>query len=658
MTTASRTKRTLTAAFAPRRRITVSEWAKQNVRLPHGTTTRPGPIHFEWCPEVIEPMNRYTDPEMRKLSLCFATRAGKTEIFMCQVRYSVAEEYEARLWGKPNQDDAEKDSEGRFRPVVESSPILFDLKPNNPHHYRKALMRFKTGPVYFVGAGSPAKTRNVQIGRLWLDEIDVMRRASDRETGALENFMERIKEHPSPKIMLSSTPTVSSAQIWKEFIKGDQRFYWMPCPFCNGFLRFERGGLRWSDAARKENGTWDPNIVAETVHYLCPHCAKHILEQHKLPMLKAGQWRPTPEADRITWEGRIIPREAGHFSYHLNSLYTTRVPFARFATTWVTAQNDPEARQSFVNQWEARPYFDFGDSDEMKIALGKARQDAGATPSTLPEGYRALLWMDVSRLECWVRVRCFNASRDSIGLEFANTGTLEDAEVLRKKWAVPLAAIDIGYADRREEVLEFCHLHRPHWFVTHGSGTMFAPYKRGEILIAGGNLKGVPIPLLKVNPHTWKEILFERIKGGKDGQPKWVNEPTLSESYQYQMGMLEMKGQQRGGEVRKVRTKPNGTRIVEWVRIGPNHAWDCEYNLLAMFDLLGSSLFPQRVRGQFESPVPKPDEGQTEDLSAAAQAGRRPKTEEGEDRDRFPKEEDYERYGGKRARPGDRDEIW
>ena len=593
-----RTFDTLAESFAPRRSLTVWEWAEQNVILPAGTTPRPGPYSTDWCPYVREPMEAYTDPAVRTIVLCFATRSAKTEIFLNCLRYSVAEERQPCLWAKPNREDAQNDSEGRFRPSVESSPILRSLKPANPHHYRISTMRFRRSPVYFVGAGSSAQLRNKQIGRLFCDEIDTWKRASDRETGALENSLERVKDTPNPKILMSSTPTVASAQVWKEFIKGDQRYYWMPCYFCEKPLRFNLKGLRWSEDAKHADGTWDLAIVKESVHYLCPHCNGQILDKHKLPMLKAGRWLPMPTPERLRWEGKVIPPEDGRRSYHLNSLYPEWLHFYTFAEKFLFSKPDPEAWQSFINQWLAEPYFNFGDRDEMLEALQKTSIEPALDAPRVPDGYRPLMHVDLQQLECWFRIRAFNARRESVGIEFGMAATLEDCEIIRKKSGIPFAGIDIGYHDRLQEALEFIHRHNPHWLATHGSGTMYVPIRLAEIHIGGGVLKGVPVPCIKTNPVVWKEILTKRIKGDP---PAWKNEPDINELYAKQMA----------GEARRERRGLRGTVTVEYVKVGQNHAWDNEYNLLAMFDVLRPVMFGIQDTGDDSPPDLPPGPGPT-----------------------------------------------
>lgn len=587
------TAKTLSDAFSLRQAISVTEWAERHVILPAGTTPRPGPYSAEWCPYVREPQDAYTDPDVRTIVACFATRSAKTEIFLNCLRFSVAEERQPCLWAKPNREDAQNDSEGRFRPSIESSEILRAQKPINPHHYRIATMRFRRCPVYFVGAGSSAQLRNKQIGRLFCDEIDTWPRASERETGALENALERIKDTPYPKILLSSTPTVASAQIWKEFIKGDQRYYFVPCPFCHRFFRFVLKGLRWADEARRPDRSWDLAIVKETIHYQCPHCAGKILDKHKLPMLKAGRWEPTPPGERLRWENKDIPCEQGRRSYHLNSLYPEWLHFYTFAEKFILSRPDPEAWQSFINQWLAEPYFDFGNSEELAAALRKTMITVPEGAPAIPAGYKPLMHVDVQQLECWFRIRAFNEKRASVGLEFGMAATLDDCEAIRRKWGVPFAGIDIGYHDRLQEVLEFIHHHQPHWIATHGSGTMFAPVRLAQVPIGGGVLKGVPIPCIRTNPLAWKEILTQRIKGGG---PEWKNEQHLSELYTKQMA----------GEVRRERRLPRGALVIEYVKVGPNHAWDNEYNLIAMFDVVRPVLFAGALTPEPPGPPPGP----------------------------------------------------
>lgn len=121
------------------------------------------------------------------------------------------------------------------------------------------------------------------------------------------------------KVFLISTPTLKDvSKIEPAFLKGDQRYWFVPCPRCGEFFRFEMYG-------KNENGqkygllyeTKDDAVVPESVKYRCPICQGDIMESEKNDIIRAGKWMPTAKPVNSTYR-----------SYHISDLYST------FGTTW------------------------------------------------------------------------------------------------------------------------------------------------------------------------------------------------------------------------------------------------------------------------------------------------------------------------------------
>jgi len=156
------------------------------------------------------------------------------------------------------------------------------------------------------------------------------------------------------KILRVSTPLIKeTSTIYKAFIAGDQRYYYVPCPKCGHMQRLKWKHLRYET---NEHGIVD----ADNVYYECQYehdgkkCTYKIKNEDKPKMLAKGEWRATNKE-------KARPKTK---SYHFNALY---VPpgmdtFADLAQAWVDAQGDPEKMQVFVNLSLGEPYEDHGDS--------------------------------------------------------------------------------------------------------------------------------------------------------------------------------------------------------------------------------------------------------------------------------------------------------
>src|SRR5690606_13646937 len=77
------------------------------------------------------------------------------------------------------------------------------------------------------------------------------------------------------KHFYSTTPTIEEAIEWQEYLRGDQRKYFVPCPHCGTLQHLEWGGaqtrhgVKWAKDAQRADKTWDFAAVKETVRYHC-----------------------------------------------------------------------------------------------------------------------------------------------------------------------------------------------------------------------------------------------------------------------------------------------------------------------------------------------------------------------------------------------------
>jgi phage terminase large subunit GpA-like protein len=91
-----------------------------------------------------------------------------------------------------------------------------------------------------------------------LDEVDKLAGESTKEADAVALAQNRTKTFANSLTVKVSTPTTSEGQIWKAFLSGDQRYYFVPCPHCQHMQRLQWPRVRWSDDAKLEDGkTWN-----------------------------------------------------------------------------------------------------------------------------------------------------------------------------------------------------------------------------------------------------------------------------------------------------------------------------------------------------------------------------------------------------------------
>ena len=146
---------------------------------------------------------------------------------------------------------------------------------------------------------------------------------------------------------ISSPELKETSNIEPEYLKGDQRRYYIPCQCCGEMIVLEwnikiddktRAGITW---VVDEKG----KLITSSVGYVCQSCGGFFNDSNKMELLRAGEWRPTAE-----------PSEEGYYSYHISNLYspTYMYDWAYYVRQWMEANpagqpQDETKQQAFDN---------------------------------------------------------------------------------------------------------------------------------------------------------------------------------------------------------------------------------------------------------------------------------------------------------------------
>ena len=550
--------------FTPPSSLTVWQWAEKHVVLSARVSPRPGPYTTAWCPYVREPQEAFTDPRVRYLVMCWASRTSKTETALNCVRYSIGADAQPVLVVMPNKDLARSFSESRFQPSIEDSAILRAEKPDDPDQFKLLEMHFRRCSVWLTGANSPANLKSRGVGVLMADEIDTWPQGTAKETGALQQAIERIKDRPGAKAILSSTPTLESGQIWYEFGLGDQRYYFVPCPDCGEMQVMRFPQIRWPEECKDNDGKWRLAEVKRLARYHCEKCEAPWLDGQKLKQLTDGQWQVTNKE-----------AEPDRRSYHLSSLYPAWITYGEVAVQFLRAKDNPEELQRVVNSWFAEPFYMGGLKGEFEAQVAaRAKEDA---PAEVPIDHKAIMTVDVQIDHVRYVVRAHARDRSSVRFEYGQAPGFEEAEVVAKRWGCVIIGVDAAY--RPQIVHEWC-ASRSGWIPVVGSAGLLNPLRWMDIPIDGGLLRGRVVKGLRIRPNEWREELYKRIKAQK-GAPTWGILGKVGNDYKKEMV----------GESRIMRRGTRGQTTIEWVKTGANHYWDCEVNQVALFEATRAFIF-------------------------------------------------------------------
>jgi phage terminase large subunit GpA-like protein len=370
---------------------TVSGYAEANRVLPPGTPI-PGPWSNKVTPYLVEIMDCFSAfSPVRNVTLMKARKTGATT--------GVAENVVA-YWvnvGAPQAYVTSSDELAKDWATIKLPPILssFGLdskivaQDTTARGRRSGSSTYKK--EYFGGvldafsAGSRKARRALDKRILLIDEVDGERLMLSTGEG---NWVEVLLGHlmawgDRGKAFLFSSPiTEEESNIYKYYLLGDQRHYFVPCPKCGKLqeLTFDL------DAPEKTmRPIYDEGGHLLDAKYLCQAegCGYEISSIEKDEMIQCEQ-----TGGRAEWRATSNPADLDNRSYYINALYAPHefLTFADFYKAYLKAIKDPDDEEtgvrSFTNIYMGLPFKQKGQHPELEgIARLRADYPIGSPPA-------------------------------------------------------------------------------------------------------------------------------------------------------------------------------------------------------------------------------------------------------------------------------------
>lgn len=328
-------------AVAPRRPITVSQWADAERVLSTKGSAEPGRWRTSRNPVLREPMDCLSARSSVRDVLCmFPIQIGKTEIALNAIGYTMDQSPGPIMVCLPSEASMNKWLAQKLGPLIEETPavqraLLSTASRDGAN--RREFKDFRGGQLFVEHAGSSARLKSASVRVLVVDEYDEFAAnvgTGDDPVALLEG---RTSAFPATyKRLYISSPQIRGLSrteaLWE---KSDQRRYHVACPHCGHEQALEWSGLIW-------------NTDLSQCSYACRDCGALIDEHHKPAMIAAGRWVAGNPESRIR-------------GYHLNGLYYPIGLGPRWhdlARMWLDAQNDPAKLKTFINDRLAEPWED------------------------------------------------------------------------------------------------------------------------------------------------------------------------------------------------------------------------------------------------------------------------------------------------------------
>ncbi len=544
-------------------------WAESNLKLSERITNKPGSYLTQRTPYVREVLECFADDRVRRLALVWGAQTSKTTAIIVGMAYKLDVNPAPCLWVMPSTHLARSFSETRWMPLIDQNPTLARHKQADPDKYRLLEQHFDRMSVWFTGSNSPASLSSRSIAALCMDELDKFPAKGGKESAPLQLAEARVATYPQHIIVTTSTPTYEDGAIWTEWLKGDQRKYFVPCLGCGEAWSLEWEHIKWDETAKQEEG-WNMERVAATARCVCPACGHAHEEADKQEMLERGEWRPTDFA-----------AEPGRRSYHLSSLYAPWRKWADLAVKFLQDREAPGGLQDFYNRELAIPWKVEG----SRITTAMIRERIDASPKYLlgqppSDGVLArLMAVDVQQTELWWLVRQLHEDGSSYLVQYGSAlgwgGLSEKFRELGCQWGI----VDAGYAAKATSGVynfvfgtagKFCAA----FGRTKKHNSSLKPWETGELQIDGTRT----IRQMRFDALLWQERLYHDVL--RDGRVPWYLPRDLAKDYVSQMqneALVDDKDEKK------------------WQRFGPNHLADCEKMALVYMDCFLSAFRAQNA---------------------------------------------------------------
>lgn len=566
----------LSHAVAPRRSLTVSQWADDHRILSGKQASERGRWRTARNPILREIMDACSaNSRVRDIVVMKSSQVGVTEAVVNVIGYTLDHAPCPAMVLLPTLETRDSWKVQKLNPLLQETEVIASILGGvraRDAANRQDLIDYPGGVLFLAGGNSPNSYAQKSVRLLVLDDLDRFPEEVGEEGDIITLAEGRTKAFPRATRVYISTPTVAGGLIDRQYQKSDQRRFYVPCPHCN-----ERQPLEWGGHEVPHGIKWTvlPTGEVANVRYVCRECGAEIYEHQKPAMLAGGVW---------------IARhpERAMRGYHISALYAPiglGPSWADLVRGWLAAQDNTATLRAWINTNLGEPWTERGEEinplDILNRLEGYDTESHGSRVRSIG--------IDVQKDRIEISVYEFGVGEEAWAIDHiivaGDTAGVEPwAELAAELEAIgpDCGAIDSGY--NTDQVLAFA-ARRPWLFVAKGIEG------RGKTLIEADDdrkrrlrkrrKKGFS-PFL-VSDEAAKALITQRLKleAGAEGQPRpgYIhfpsNEPAFDDEFFAQLTSNRL-----------VEKTHRGRLLREWVQTRVrNEAYDCWKYALSGFRL-------------------------------------------------------------------------
>lgn len=378
--------RTFARAFAnytPPADLTVSEWAEKNRVLSRENSAEAGPWRNARTPYLVDIMDAFTDPKVRKITVVASSQVGKSELELNIIGYIIDQDPSSILYIQPTVDDAKKFSRLRIAPMIRDSATLrakvADVKSRDSGN-TMLQKSFPGGMLTIVGSNSASGLASTPAKVVLGDERDRWALSAGTEGDPWALAEARTTTFYNSKMVDVSTPTdKETSPIAKSFNEGTRERWCHKCPHCGEYSNIVFDDIKFEfdtvGSGRKKD------YIIKSIVWCCPECGC-VSTEEEMRQQPAKWIAENPDA-----------YARGHRSFWLNAFSSPWQAWEKVVYAFLIARKDPQRLKVVYNTMLGELWEDRGDLEDEDTMLAR-REDYGTredgTPVELPEGVLVL----------------------------------------------------------------------------------------------------------------------------------------------------------------------------------------------------------------------------------------------------------------------------
>jgi phage terminase large subunit GpA-like protein len=595
----------------------VSEWAEKNRFMTSKVSNITGQFSYENTPYAKEIADCFSkNNPIKEIVIMKGVQLGfTTAIFENVIGYSIQHDPSPMMLVSGDLKLLKDFKTIKIDNLIDNSNLRDKIiaETDNKHTRRTGdtaeMIDFLGGFLRIAGCHNANSLRSLPIKKLFLDELDAYPRTLTGEGSPIDLAVKRTESYSrTRKIGYISTPLLNNTSHIKEYFeKGDQRKFFVPCPFCNKkqeLIFYSKDNGEYNDGkavADKENNSIKTkpyglifnseeckNGNYSSVVYRCKYCRNNMKDYHKKKILQKGEWIPTAKAKKPYYR-----------SYHLSTLYSLFKTWEDCVADFLDAGTDPVKLQSFYNLTLGLPF----EETVAGVELYKVRQlrDENRQNNIVPNESLFLVGAcDIQDDRLEVEIKAFGDRWRSWGIDhriikgytsdpldncwnelFKIKDEIFYSENTNSGSLVRAILIDSGDGEKTDLVYKFCERDEERVFIPiKGINTTILNNKKFNIKPLDGYSN---LYLLEIYVTLYKNQIARFLNS------EWRQNEQYPYGYMtFARDYTEEYFRQLTTE-RKIKEKlDNGSIIVRWEQHGRNEAFDlCVYCLCGAEFLIG-----------------------------------------------------------------------